>query len=213
MKIHTFQLGQLGTNAHLIFPKEGDGAVLVDAPMGAAEEIPEFLEHAGRKLSGILLTHGHWDHIWDAGELAAATGAKIYASKFGTTLIEDADFQREVMFADDGLRSSKIDVKISDGDILKIAGLEIKCFEVFGHSPDSIAYFVSEGGENFVFSGDALFYGSIGRTDLWEGDFVSLEKSLKTKLYTLPDSTRVLTGHGAPTSIAFERKNNAYVRG
>ena len=64
-----------------------------------------------------------------------------------------------------------------------------------------------------MFSGDALFYGSIGRTDLWEGDFVALEKSLKTKLYTLPDSTRVLTGHGAPTSIAFERKNNAYVRG
>ena len=119
---------------------------MVDAPMGAAEEIPEFLEQAGRKLSGILLTHGHWDHIWDAGELALATGAKIYASKFGTTLIEDADFQREVMFADDGLRSSKIDVKVSDGDILKIAGLEIKCFEVFGHSPDSIAYFISEGG-------------------------------------------------------------------
>ena len=94
---------------------------------------------------------------------------------------------------------------------MHIAGLEIKCFEVPGHSPDSIAYYVEK--EGVVFSGDVLFSGSIGRTDLWEGSFAQLEKSVKRKLYALPDSTKVLTGHGAPTTIGAEKKSNPYIGG
>ncbi len=211
MKIHVFQLGQIGTNAYLVFPDNSTEAVLFDCPLEAATDIPEFLAHAGRTLSAILLTHGHWDHIWDAAALAEKTGAKIYASHLGKPLIEDADFQREVMFADDGLKSAHIDVPVRDGDILRIAGLEIKCFEVPGHSPDSIAYYVEK--EGIVFSGDVLFLGSIGRTDLWEGSFAQLEKSVKRKLYALPDSTKVLTGHGAPTTIGAEKSSNPYIGG
>ena len=211
MKIINYQLGQIGTNAYLLLPENSDTAVLVDCPQGAAVAISAALKKYGRKLSAILLTHGHWDHIWDVRELSAATGAKVCASKFGSPLIEDADFQREVMFADDGLTSAKIDVKISDGDVLDFPPLKFKCMEVFGHSPDSIAYYVDDGTRRCVFTGDALFAGSIGRTDLWEGSYAALEKSIKTKLYKLPDDTVVFTGHGPSTSIGFEKKNNPYV--
>ena len=211
MKINAFQLGQIGTNAYLVFPDNTNEAILVDCPLEASDEIPFFLEQAGKTLSAILLTHGHWDHIWDTAALAEKTGAKVYASKFGSSLIENADFQRKVLFADDDLMSAKIDVKVSDGDELEIAGLKIKCFEVFGHSPDSIAYYIES--ENVVFVGDALFDGSIGRTDLWEGDFPTLEKSIKEKLYTLPDNTVVLCGHGNSTTIAKEKASNPFVRG
>ncbi len=213
MKIHNFELGQIGTNCFLVFPDNSDKAILIDCPYEATEVIPHFLEHAGRKLSAILLTHGHWDHIWDTARLAELSGAKVYASKFGNHLIEDADFQREVLFASDGLESAKIDVKISDGDELDIGGLKIKCFEVFGHSPDSIAYYIDDNGQRVVFAGDALFAGSIGRTDLWEGDYASLEKSIKRKLYTLPDETVVYPGHGPFSKIGIEKKSNSFVRG
>ncbi len=213
MTIHDFQLGQLGTNSYLVFPDNSDEAILIDCPLEAAEVIPHYLEQAGKTLSAILLTHGHWDHIWDTAELAQKTGAKVYASKFGRSLIEDADFQREVLFADDGLRSAKIDVKISDGDEFDFGGLKVKCFEVFGHSPDSIAYYIDDNGSRSAFVGDALFAGSIGRTDLWEGDYSTLEKSIKRKLYTLPDDTRVYPGHGPFTKIGEEKKSNCFVRG
>ncbi len=211
MKIHAFQLGQIGTNAYLVLPDNTDEAILVDCPLEASDEIPIFLEKVGRKLSAILLTHGHWDHVWDTCSLASKTGAKVYASKFGTSLIENADFQREVLFADYDLKSAKIDVKISDGDVFEIAGLKIKCSEVFGHSPDSIAYYIES--EGVIFVGDALFDGSIGRTDLWKGDFPTLEKSIKEKLYCLPDETVVLCGHGNSTTIAKEKASNPFVRG
>ena len=119
----------------------------------------------------------------------------------------------EVLFADDGLESAKIDVKISDGDELSLAGLKIKCFEVFGHSPDSIAYYIEQQDGKTVFVGDALFAGSIGRTDLWECNYAQLEKSIKTKLYTLADDTVVLTGHGPSTTIGEEKTSNCFVRG
>ncbi len=212
MEIISYQLGQIGTNAYLILPKNSDEALLVDCPMGAASTISKKLKSISRKLSAILITHGHWDHIWDVHQLAASSGAKVYASKYGSPLIEDADFQREVLFADDGLKSAKIDVKVGDGDVLEIAGLKIKCMEVFGHSPDSIAYYVDADGIGAVFTGDALFAGSIGRTDLWEGDFATLEKAIKTKLYTLPDDTSVLPGHGPESEIGFEKKHNSFVR-
>ena len=211
MKIYDFQLGQLGTNTYLIFPENSDSAILVDCPYEAAEVVPHYLKQAGRKLEAILLTHGHWDHIWDTAELAKTSGAKVYASKFGNHLIEDADFQREVLFASDGLESAKIDVKISDGDTLDIAGVKIKCIEAFGHSPDSIVYYIEDAGVAFV--GDVLFAGSIGRTDLWEGNYAQLEKAIKSKLYTLPDNTRVLNGHGPETSIGVEKKSNCFIRG
>ncbi|MBE6413734.1 MAG: MBL fold metallo-hydrolase [Verrucomicrobiaceae bacterium] len=211
MKIYDFQLGQLGTNTYLIVPENSDSAILVDCPYEAVETIPHFLKQIDRKLEAILLTHGHWDHIWDTAELAKITGAKVYASKFGTHLIEDADLQREVLFSGDGLQSAHIDIKINDGDEFEIAGVKIKCLEAFGHSPDSIVYYIES--ENIAFVGDVLFAGSIGRTDLWEGNYAQLEKSIKTKLYTLPNDTRVLNGHGPETSIGVEKKSNCFVRG
>ena len=108
MEILTLPLGQLETNSYLILPDNSDSAVLVDAPFGAASAIPSILEKHGRKLAAILLTHGHWDHIWDTAALAESTGAKIYAGEEGRQLVENPKFQLQYFSLGD-FAGAKID--------------------------------------------------------------------------------------------------------
>lgn len=131
MEILTLPLGQLETNSYLILPDNSDSAVLVDAPFGAASAIPSILEKHGRKLAAILLTHGHWDHIWDTAALAESTGAKIYAGEEGSQLVENPKFQLQYFSLGD-FAGAKIDVFPKDGMELEIAGMKIKCFEAPG---------------------------------------------------------------------------------
>ena len=95
MKISLYELGQLGTNTYLLYPDNSDQAILIDAPLEASEEIPVHLKDDGRTLSAILMTHGHWDHTWDAGPLQKKTGATLYAGEKGRMLIEDPSFQKK----------------------------------------------------------------------------------------------------------------------
>lgn len=213
MEILTLPLGQLETNSYLILPDNSDSAVLVDAPFGAASAIPSILEKHGRKLAAILLTHGHWDHIWDTAALAESTGAKIYAGEEGRQLVENPKFQLQYFSIGD-FAGAKIDVFPKDGMELEIAGMKIKCFEAPGHCPGSIIYFVKDsGGRGVLFAGDVIFADSIGRTDLWGGSYAALEKSIKEKIFTLPASTVIYPGHGEPTTVAHERQYNPYFGG
>ncbi len=212
MKITSYELGQLGTNAYLVYPDNSDNAILIDAPLDAATEIPAKLEKDGKKLSAILLTHGHWDHLWDAAELAKNTGAKLYAGEKGRELVENAEFQRENLYAVADLNDAKIDVLVKDSDSLKIDGLEFKCFEAEGHCPGSIVYYLEDGSKKYLFAGDVIFAGSVGRADLWGGDFYTLEKSIKEKIYTLPNDTIILPGHGGASTVEIEKRSNPFVR-
>ncbi len=212
MKISAYELGQLGTNAYLIYPENSDEVILVDAPFEAAEVIPAKLEKDGKKLVAVLLTHGHWDHLWDAHELVKKTGAKLYAGQKGRELVENAEFQRQNLYADADLSDAKIDIAIKDNDTLEIAGLKIKCAEAEGHCPGSIVYFVEDEGKKYLFAGDVIFAGSVGRSDLWGGDFSVLEKSIKEKIYTLPNDTIILAGHGGASTVEIEKRSNPFVR-
>ena len=145
MNITTYELGQLGTNSYLLYPDNTDLAILVDAPLDAAEEIPARLDADGKKLAAILLTHGHWDHLWDAGALQKRTGAKLYAGAIGRELVESPEFQQKNLYAQSDFDAAKIDVPVKDGDTLDIAGLKIKCFEAEGHCPGSIVYYTDDG--------------------------------------------------------------------
>ncbi len=212
MKISAYELGQLGTNAYLIYPENSDEAILVDAPLEAADVIPAQLEKDGKKLAAVLLTHGHWDHLWDASEVVKKTGAKLYAGEKGRELVENADFQRKNLYADPDLTDAKIDVLVKDNDTLEITGLKIKCFEAEGHCPGSIVYYVEDADKKYLFAGDVIFAGSVGRADLWGGDFSVLEKSIKEKIYTLPNETIILAGHGGASRVEIEKRSNPFVR-
>ena len=214
MEILTLPLGQLETNSYLILPDDSDSAILVDAPYEAATAIPAVLEKRGRKLVAILLTHGHWDHIWDTAALAAATGAKVYAGEDGRQLIENPESQLQYMFSFGNFDGAKIGVFPKDGMELEIAGLKIKCFEAPGHCPGSIIYYMKDSdGRGILFAGDVIFADSIGRTDLWGGSYAALEKSIKEKIFTLPANTVIYPGHGEPTTVAHERQYNPYFGG
>lgn len=212
MKINTYELGQLGTNCYLLYPDNTNQAIVVDAPLEAAEEIHARLKADGKTLAAILLTHGHWDHLWDAGELRKITGAKLYAGARGKELVESPEFQRKNLYAESDFEAAKIDVPVKNGDVLDIAGLKIKCFEAEGHCPGSIVYFVDDGNLKYLFAGDVIFAGSVGRSDLWGGSYAELERSIREKIYTLPEETAIFCGHGEPTTVEIEKRSNPYVR-
>ncbi len=208
MEMRVFELGPLGVDSYLILPDEG--AILVDAPHESSEVIPSVLSKLGRKLDAILITHGHFDHVWDAGILAKKTGAKVYASPVRRDLLESPDSHSKYAFSG-SFNPAKIDVEVGDRDELNIDGVEIKCFDVPGHCDGSVAYWLPK--EKVVFVGDLIFRDSVGRTDLEGGDFSVLERSIKEKIYTLPGDTSIMPGHGERTSVEYEKKFNEYVRG
>lgn len=211
MKIYCFQLGQIGTNCFVVLPENSKGALVVDAPLEAASVVPEFLKKNSRTLDAILLTHPHWDHIWDAAPLAAATGAKVYAAASAKEFVEQPQMQQKKLFAPDVFDAAKLDVAVYDNEEFEIDGIKIKCLDVPGHCPGSIAYLLSDGSDSKVFVGDLLFNGSVGRTDFYGGNFAQLEKSIRNKIYTLPDDTEVLTGHGSATTVGAEKHSNPFV--
>lgn len=210
MKIKIFELGPLGVNAYLMFPENSDGAILVDAPHESAQVIPDFLKSHGRKLTAILITHGHFDHVWDIAALAKETGAKIYASAKNRKLIESAESHAKYAVMED-FSPAKISKTVSDGEELSIDGVKIVCFDAPGHCDGSLIYYLPD--ESVAFVGDVIFEGSVGRTDLDGGSFEILEKSIKTKLYSLPETTSLMPGHGSHTTVFQEMASNPYVRG
>lgn len=211
MRIEIFPLGPIDTNAYLVSNPETRAAVLIDAPFGAAQTIGAQLEKEGLKLEAVLLTHGHWDHIGDAAKIAELCKVPIVAGEGSRGIIEDPQLQQRYLFAGDELEPAKVDVCPEDGRILEYAGLKIKCIAVDGHCPGSIAYVIEDGGKTYAFVGDLIFQNSVGRTDLWGGDFQTLAQSVK-KIYSLPDETEILCGHGEPTTVGIEKQTNPFVR-
>lgn len=213
MKIRVFELGHIGTDCYIVESESSDAALVVDAPAEACDTISRYLETNKRSLSAILLTHPHWDHIWDAAPLAKKTGAKIYASAQALEFIENSDMQRDVLFAPGNFPAAKVDVPVHDGQTFELGGIGVKCMDVPGHCPGSVAYLLSENGESAVFVGDLIFNASVGRTDFYGGDFAALERSIRNKIYTLEDSVVIYPGHGPSTSVGAERRSNPYVFG
>jgi len=206
-----FSLGAIGTNAYLLLPEKGQGAWIVDAPEGVLAEITPILKKHGRKLEGVLLTHGHWDHMDELKKVRDA-GAKVYAHADTRQLIEDPEgMQAPFMLPGARVESATVDVELKHGQVLPLDGVECRVFEVPGHCPGSLAFYFPQ--SKFVFTGDALFAGSVGRADLPGGDWDLLTQSIKNVLYALPDDVIVYPGHGNDTTIGDEKRLNPFVRG
>lgn len=210
MEIQALPAGPIGTNAYLLTDAARGEAVLVDAPHDVWPEVQQLLRKIGCKLVALLITHGHWDHTGDAARVQR-TGVPLYAHEEDRLFIETPEVME--MFAIPGLRleAAKIDRVVQQGDTFELLGETVEVRHVPGHCPGNVLFYFQKTGAAFV--GDAIFAGSIGRTDLPRGGFEMLERSIKTQIYTLPEATMLYPGHGPETDVATEKATNPYVRG
>lgn len=201
MKISTYTGGLTQTNGYLI--ETPNGNLLIDAPEG----INDWLRNKGVRVDDVLLTHQHYDHVLDAAALRAA-GARLHAfAPYSQELTLEAPARAWGMPL--SVEPYQVDALLDVGNPLHLAGLEFSLAHVPGHATDSVTFHLAEAG--LVFSGDTLFAGSIGRTDLPGGNTRQLLEGIDRHLMVLPGETKVLSGHGPATTIARELSQNPYL--
>ncbi len=155
----------------------------------------------------ILLTHGHFDHIMGVEGLRTQFGIPVYVHEDDADMLERPQLNAGAMI---GVSISvQADQTVKDGDVLHLAGMEIHVLHTPGHTPGGVCYYFPK--EEVVFSGDTLFCGSVGRTDLPGGSMSALIRSVREKVFKLPDLTVVYTGHGEPTKIGDEKRCNPFI--
>lgn len=204
------------TNCYVVAPEPGGPAVVVDAPPDPAG-IGALLAHHDLTPVALLVTHGHIDHAGGAGAVARATSAAAYVHPDDDFLTLHPAEQLEHIF---GVRVSPAEATqlapparyepIHDGLELELAGMRFEVVFTPGHTPGHCCFFIRD--EGILFSGDQLFAGSIGRTDLPGGDYDTLMHSMAEKVLVLPDETEVLPGHGPATTLTRERMVNPFLQ-
>lgn len=209
MRIATFELPPIGTNAFLLTNEERREAILIDAPASAREAIAAHLEQQGLKLVAVLLTHGHFDHVLGAADFHA-DGVPLYAHPADQELLERLDQQMSFFGLPMQAESPRIDHWLAPGEPLNLLGRAIEVRHTPGHCPGNVTFVFPE--EQVAFVGDAIFAGGIGRTDLPGGDFATLERAIREQIYTLPGDFTLYPGHGPATTVATERTSNPFVR-
>jgi hydroxyacylglutathione hydrolase len=201
------------TNSWVVAAESGGEAIVIDVPP-EPEEIGEHLARLGLTVAAILLTHGHIDHTGGSGVLARRTGAVAYVHPDDDFLTLHPAQQLRGRFgmvpAGDFEPPETIE-GLTHGDKLHLAGLDIEVRHTPGHTPGHCCFYWADQGA--LFSGDQLFAGSIGRTDLPGGSYQALMESMWERVMTLDDEVRVLPGHGPETTIGWERRHNPFLVG
>jgi glyoxylase-like metal-dependent hydrolase (beta-lactamase superfamily II) len=210
VNIHVFPAGPIPTNAYLLTEPGLGRAVLIDAPEGVWSAVEPVLAKEKCRLTDLWITHGHWDHVQGAAEVVRATGAKVTAHRADRALIETPQVMSAYLEPGTRLEPVKVDVWLNPPERIPAFGTSAEVRHVPGHCPGNVLFYFAEAGAAFV--GDALFRGSIGRTDLPGGGFPMLEKSIRGQIFTLPDETVVYSGHGPETTVGEEQEGNPYVR-
>jgi glyoxylase-like metal-dependent hydrolase (beta-lactamase superfamily II) len=207
MEVRQETVGPVQENCWIARRDGADRGVMID-PGEEADRLLAAAAEMGVTIEAILLTHAHFDHIGAVAPVARATGATVYCPELEVAVL--ADIMRYVPWPGFGpYESYDADETVAGGERLEIAGLEIDVLFVPGHSPGHVAYSIPA--EQAVFSGDVLFEGSVGRTDLPGGDHATLLRSIAGMLETLPDETAVLPGHMGPTTLGQERATNPFL--
>ncbi len=206
VKIGRMMIGSYQTNCYFLFREETKKAIVID-PADNGKMIYDKLTQNGFAVEAILLTHGHFDHIWGSKELRELSGAKIYALDKEQTLCEDVNNNLSAMVG----RAYTVvpDEYVKDGAELTFDKISFKVIATPGHTIGSCCYYVEKAG--ILISGDTLFQESTGRTDFPTGSMSSIVRSIREKLFVLPDETKVYPGHGDSTTIGYEKKYNPFV--
>jgi hydroxyacylglutathione hydrolase len=214
MKVHVLPTGPLQTNAYLLTAPMRHEAVLVDAPLGVWRSVQPLLEKEGCKLAELWFTHGHFDHMEGGAEVIAATQARTRAHLADQHLFEQPQGMRWFidMFMPDHpeILPVKPELWVDQGDVFEALGKRVEVRHVPGHADGNIAFVIAD--EGLAFVGDSIFASGIGRTDLPGGSFERLANSIREQIYTLPDNTVLLPGHGPRTTVGTEKRENPYVR-
>ena len=225
MLVTGFPAGAFAANCYLVAPAPGEECVIIDPGQDAEGGIEELLARYRLKPVAALLTHGHIDHVWSVGPVCGAKGIPAWIHPADRDLLSDpakglALSAGQELFG--GITFTEPDDvrELTDGATLELAGLRFAVGHVPGHTPGSVT-FGTEGvpdlpdmpGDGTLFTGDLLFAGSIGRTDLPGGDNQAMLRSLTRTLARTPDDTLVLPGHGPQTTIGAERQTNPFLTG
>lgn len=205
-KVEVLIVGPLFSNCYIVWDDNVKEGVIID-PGDDADIILKAVREVDVKIKYILATHGHFDHVGAVAPLKRELKVEFLAHKGDFFFIEDGENAAR-RWGIDIEQPPKPDRFIDDGDKIKIGSFDLEVLHTPGHSPGGISFFY----DRIIFGGDTLFQGSIGRTDFRKGSFEDLSRSIKTRLYTLPDDTIVYTGHGPVTTIGDEKRYNAFVR-
>ncbi len=210
MLIESQELPPIDTNSIALIEPDREECVIIDAPFNAYDWATKIAGHYNCKIIGLILTHGHWDHILDGHKFAKAN-IPIYGHKDDATMFAEPSHMANYAIPGLEMLPVRIDDWIRDGQILDLLGTEMEIRHVPGHCPGNILVYLAR--ERVAIVGDVIFADSVGRYDLPGGDCKVLENSIKNQIYTLPDDTKIYPGHGSTTTVASEKATNPFVRG
>lgn len=205
MEVYRMEVAPLGTNCYIAYDVDTKEGIVID-PGGSPGVITAAIDRLGVKILVIVNTHGHWDHIGANNEIKEKTGAPVYIHKDDESFLTDP--ARNISSMLGGYYSVEpADGILNEGDSVCFGKCSLKVIHTPGHTPGGICLY----GEGVLFSGDTLFFRSVGRSDLPGGNPTQLTESIRNKLFVLDEDAVVYTGHGIPTRLGDEKKGNPFV--
>jgi hydroxyacylglutathione hydrolase len=206
MKYESVIVGALETNCYLVYCKKTLKCAVID-PGADPEKIFRVIGHKGLKPAILINTHGHVDHIGANQDIKDKFDIPLCIHAADSPMLESV-LQSELSFFLGAKESPPADKFLEEGEEIKIGNVSLSVLYTPGHSPGSVSLM----GDGILFSGDTLFFGGVGRTDLPGGSWAELERSIREKIFTLPADTLVLTGHGPTTTVGQEMQFNPFIR-
>jgi hydroxyacylglutathione hydrolase len=202
-------VGMLACNCSILGDESAGEAIVID-PGDEIEKVRDVLNRHGLRVNCIVATHAHIDHVGGIEKLQRATGAPVLMHEADLPLYENLAVQAAWLGVAPP-RAAAVSQLLKQGDVVRAGQLSLEVFSTPGHSPGSLSLYLP-GQERRLFSGDTLFNQSIGRTDLWGGDFTQIMNSIRELLLRFPDDTPVFPGHGSSTTIGAERESNPFLQ-